>query len=493
MSEKPKTLGELKKSPWGTPAMRQRTVKDEMRANLIVKLENGDLLFPGIVGYDDSVIPQIINAVLSRHNMILLGLRGQAKSRILRTLVELLDSEIPVIAGCEINDSPFSPVCRFCRSLLREKGDATPIHFIARSERYVEKLATPDVTIADMIGDVDPIRAARGGLNLSDELTIHYGLLPRANRGIFAINELPDLAGKIQVGLFNILQEGDIQIKGFPIRLALDVAIVFTANPEDYTARGKIITPLKDRIGSEIRTHYPATLDHGIAITEQEAWVQRHQNSPLLVPLYIKEIVEGIAFQARQDKKIDKRSGVSQRLPITVLENVVSNAERRSITQREKKVVPRVADIYAAIPSMTGKLELEYEGELKGAESVALELIRASVRQAFQRILGDADLQQIVDWFELGGSLKLSDMATAAEVFKQLSLIQGLTDKLALLGVNKKDDVALQVSAGEFILEGLYALQKINRSEEKGYVAAERKRVESYFEEKPGKSRKSFN
>ena len=473
--------------------MQKRTVKDEMRANLIGKLQNGDLLFPGIVGYDDSVIPQIINAVLSRHNMILLGLRGQAKSRILRSLIELLDPEIPVLTGCEINDSPFSPVCRYCRSLLRQKGDTTPISFFPRSERFVEKLATPDVTIADMLGDLDPIRAARGGLNLSDELTIHFGLLPRANRGIFAINELPDLAGKIQVGLFNILQEGDIQIKGFPIRLALDVAMVFTANPEDYTARGKIITPLKDRIGSEIRTHYPVTLDHGIAITEQEAWIQRHQSTPLLVPLYIKEVVEGVAFQARQDKKVDKRSGVSQRLPITVLENVISNAERRAITHREKKVVPRIADIYAAIPSMTGKLELEYEGELKGAESVALELIRSSVRQCFQRIFEGVDQQQIVDWFELGGSLKLSDMAPSAEVFKQLSLIQGLTEKLAVLGVSKKDDVALQVSAGEFILEGLYAMQKINRSEEKGFVATERKRVETYLDEKPGRSRKSFN
>ncbi|MFN8005549.1 MAG: magnesium chelatase [Terriglobia bacterium] len=493
MNEKPKTFGELKKSPWGNPALQKRTVKDEMRVNLIGKLERGEALFPGIVGYEDSVIPQIINAVLSRHNMILLGLRGQAKSRILRSLVGLLDPEIPVVAGCELNDNPFAPVCRYCRTLLREKGDDTPIALFPRTERYVEKLATPDVTIADMIGDVDPIRAARGGLNLSDELTMHYGLLPRANRGIFAINELPDLAGKIQVGLFNILQEGDIQIKGFPIRLSLDVAIVFTANPEDYTARGKIITPLKDRIGSEIRTHYPATLDEGIAITEQEAWVERQLGNRLSIPRYIKEVIEGVAFQARQDKRVDKRSGVSQRLPITVLENVVSNAERRALLHREKKVVPRIADLYAAIPSMTGKLELEYEGELKGAENVALELIRASIRESFLRTSEGADLQQIVDWFELGGCLKLTDMAPATEVLRQLGMIQGLTEKLALLGVQKKDDVAFQVSAGEFILEGLCAMQKISRSEEKGFVATEKKRVEAYFDEKPGRSRKSFN
>src|SRR5438552_234612 len=327
---KSKTLGELKSSAWGTASMQQRSVKDEMRANLTRKLEKGEPLFPGIIGYEDTVTPQVVNAILSKHNMILLGLRGQAKSRILRNLTYLLDEEIPVMAGCEINDDPFAPLCRACRVSLEEKGDNAPIAFLPRSDRYVEKLATPDVTIADIIGDVDPIRAARSGLHLSDELTIHYGLLPRSNRGIFAINELPDLAGKIQVGLFNILQEGDVQIKGYPIRLLLDVVIVFTANPEDYTARGKIITPLKDRIGSEIRTHYPATLEHGIAITEQEAWLARHADERLLIPKYIKEIVESIAFQAREDKKIDKRSGVSQRLPISVLENVVSNAERRA-------------------------------------------------------------------------------------------------------------------------------------------------------------------
>ena len=490
---KPSTLGELKNTHWSTLAVRRRTVKDEMRANLIRKLEAGRPFFPGIIGYEDSVVPQVVNAILSRHNMILLGLRGQAKSRILRGLLEFLDDEIPVMAGCEINDNPFAPVCRACRTTLEEKGDQSPIAFLPRSSRYVEKLATPDVTIADMIGDVDPIRAARIGLHLADELTIHYGLLPRSNRGIFAINELPDLAGKIQVGLFNILQEGDIQIKGYPIRLILDVAIVFTANPEDYTARGKIVTPLKDRIGSEIRTHYPATVEHGIAITEQEAWLVRHDDDRLMVPQFIKEVVECVAFHARADKKIDKRSGVSQRLPISVLENVVSNAERRVILNKEKKIVPRICDIYAALPSITGKIELEYEGELKGAEKVAQDLIRNAVKEVFSGYFAGVDLQQIVNWFDLGGSLKLSDTTSSADAFDQLRSIQGLPEKTAPLGLKKKEDLALSVSACEFILDGLHAMQKINRNEERGYFATEKSRVEAVYDDQKARARKSYN
>src|SRR5215467_1601062 len=326
---RPKTLGELRSIPDFDARNGAISVKNEIRRNLLRAIEKGEQLFPGVHGYDDTVVPQIINALLSRHNFILLGLRGQAKSRILRGLVNLLDPEIPVIAGCEINDDPFHPICRSCKDRLASEGEHTPIAWMPRDLRYVEKLATPDVTIADIIGDVDPIRAARGGRDLSDELTIHYGLLPRANRGIFAINELPDLAGKIQVGLFNIMQEGDIQIKGYPVRMPLDVLLVFTANPDDYTARGKIITPLKDRIGSEIRTHYPATIEEGVAITAQEAWVKR-DGFKLQIPKYIQEVIERIAFSAREDKKIDKRSGVSQRLPISTMENVISNAERRA-------------------------------------------------------------------------------------------------------------------------------------------------------------------
>ena len=330
-----KTLGELRASPYGDQQYQSRTVKDEMRANLIRKLETGEAIFPGVLGYEDTVVPHVVNAVLSRHNMILLGLRGQAKSRMLRQLADLLDEEIPVIKGCEINDHPFRPVCRRCRDLVEEMGDGTPIAFMARDQRYVEKLATPDVTIADMIGDIDPIKAAKSGEALGSELTVHYGLLPRANRGIFSINELPDLAGKIQVGLFNIMQEGDVQIKGYPVRLPLDVVLVFSANPEDYTARGKIVTPLKDRIGSEIQTHYPVELEHGVAITRQEAWTQR-EGSDVHVPAYLREVVEGIAFKARSDQRIDKRSGVSQRLPISCLENMVSNAERQARPVRRR-------------------------------------------------------------------------------------------------------------------------------------------------------------
>src|ERR687890_1752806 len=358
-----KTLGELKRQNY-----RVRTVKDELRANLIAKLRAGERIFPGIVGYDETVVPQIVNAILSRHNLILLGLRGQAKSRIIRQLTDLLDESIPVIAGSEVNDDPFHPISAYGRQMVELHGDATPVIWVERDARFVEKLATPDVTIADIIGDVDPIKAARGGHLLSDELTIHYGLLPRANRGLFAINELPDLAGKIQVGLFNIMQEGDVQIKGYPVRLPLDVMLVFSANPEDYTARGKIITPLKDRIGSEVTTHYPADLQLGVEITKQEAWVERGGvEGTLRVPDFIRELVEQIAFEARDDQRIDKRSGVSQRMPITVTESVVSNAERRAVVTGEDEIVPRVSDVYAAVPSMTGKMELEYEGEQVGA------------------------------------------------------------------------------------------------------------------------------
>src|ERR1700726_2649245 len=300
---KPRTLGELKRIPDFDPRGASRSVKDEIRRNLLRAIEKDDSLFPGVHGYEDTVVPQIVNALLSRHNFILLGLRGQAKSRILRGLTNLLDQEMPVVAGCEINDDPLKPICRACREKIAADGDNTPISWMPRENRFVEKLATPDVTMADIIGDVDPIRAARGGRDLSDELTIHYGLLPRANRGIFAINELPDLAGKIQVGLFNIMQEGDVQIKGYPVRLPLDIMLVFTANPEDYTARGKIITPLKDRIGSEIRTHYPLTVEQGLSITKQESWAERPSPIQLEVPNYVREIVEQLAFLAREDKR----------------------------------------------------------------------------------------------------------------------------------------------------------------------------------------------
>jgi magnesium chelatase subunit I len=462
------TLGALRRS-----GAQSRSVKQEIRDNLVRKLQAGEKLFPGIIGFDETVIPQLVNAILSRHNFILLGLRGQAKSRILRGLTSLLDEQIAVVPGCEIHDDPLRPLCAACRARVAKEGDNMPIAWRTREARYVEKLATPDVTIADMVGDIDPIRAAQAGLNLSDELTMHYGLLPRANRGIFAVNELPDLASKIQVGLFNILQEGDVQIKGYPIRLKLDVLLVFTANPEDYTARGKIITPLKDRIGSEIRTHYPVTRHNAMAITRQEAWIERVGTHAVTIPEYVREVVEEVAFQARADRKIDKRSGVSQRLPITTLELVVSNAERRALANAEAVVVPRVTDIYAALPSITGKFELEYEGELRGAEQVARDLIRSAVGNVFSGMFDGADPRTVIEWFDLGGTLPLADDTPASEVIAATRGVQGLIELTRQAGVAPGSDPALVASAIDFILEGLCAQKKISRSDERGYFAAE--------------------
>jgi magnesium chelatase subunit I len=377
-----------------------------------------------------------------------------------------------------------------------------PIAWLPRDARFVEKLATPDVTIADMVGDIDPIKAAQAGLNLSDELTMHYGLLPRANRGIFAVNELPDLAGKIQVGLFNILQEGDVQIKGYPIRLKLDVMLVFTANPEDYTARGKIITPLKDRIGSEIRTHYPATRHNALAITRQEAWTDRTGAANVQIPDYVREVIEEVAFQARADRKIDKRSGVSQRLPITTLELVVSNAERRALANNEGVAVPRVTDVYAALPSITGKFELEYEGELRGAEQVARDLIRSSVGTVFSGIFDGIDTRKVVEWFDLGGSLPLSDTTSSDDVIGQAQGVQGLRDLAEKAGLPPGAPAPVVAAAIDFVLEGLYAQKKISRSEERGYAAAETasrrptRREEQTLDEEirmPGGKKKYYN
>lgn len=474
----PLTLGDLRGSEWTEQRVAGRTVKDELRENLIARLRRKETLFPGVHGYDDTVAPQITNAILSRHNFILLGLRGQAKTKLIRLLTLLLDDAMPCIAGSEVCDNPYRPISKYARQLIAEKGDATPIAWLTREERYIEKLATPDVTIADMIGDLDPIKAARSGQNISDELTIHYGLLPRANRGIFAINELPDLAGKIQVGLFNILQEGDVQIKGYPIRMPLDVVMVFTANPEDYTARGKIITPLKDRIGSEIRTHYPLTVERGIAITAQESWTRRESPVRVDVPEYIREVIEQLAFIAREDKRIDQRSGVSQRLPISVLEAVISSAERRALLTGESDAVPRVADVYAALPAITGKLELEYEGELKGGDHVAREVIRGAVGRVYTKHLDGANLREIVQYFNLGGTLLLDENATATEHAQQLGTIQGLLEKTRHVGVRENATDAARAAAGEFILEGLYALKRIGRSEENGFTASGEARPE---------------
>ncbi|HEX3435766.1 MAG TPA: magnesium chelatase [Pseudacidobacterium sp.] len=481
----PKTLGELRKSAkFSEVRLASRSVKDELRENLITRLKSRETIFPGIVGYEDTVVPQIVNAVLSKQNFILLGLRGQAKSRILRALTALLDEQVPFIAGCEIRDNPYKPLCKRCRDLIAEQGDATAIDYMDRDERFVEKLATPDVTVADLIGDLDPIKAARGGHHLASELTMHFGLLPRANRGIFAINELPDLAGKIQVALFNIMQEGDVQIKGYPVRLALDVALVFSANPEDYTARGKIVTPLKDRIGSEIRTHYPETLEEGIAITAQETWSNRGLGS-LETPHYMRELVEQIAFSAREEKKVDKRSGVSQRLPISTMDLIISNAERRALIHGESLVMPRVGDIYAALPGITGKLELEYEGEMRGADTVVREILRTAIGKIFNKYFGETNTQQIEQWFNLGGTIKFDDDQSSKSITSELKQIQGLVEKLAPLGITQKSDPEHLVAAAEFLLEGMYAHHRVSRTEERAFTASDKPQRPSRAEHEP--------
>ena len=466
-SKRATVLGELRGTRW--EALAGRSVKDELRANLLTALESGATLFPGVLGYQESVVPAVVNALLSRHHFILLGLRGQAKTRILRHLVDLLDPEVPYVTDTELHDDPFAPISVEGREIVAECGDATPISWLPRSARYVEKLATPDATVADIIGDIDPIKAARLGTRLGDERSVHYGLLPRANRGIFAMNELPDLSGKVQVALFNVMQEGDVQIKGYPIRLPLDVAIVFSANPEDYTARGKIITPLKDRIGSEVRTHYPRSVEEGMAITAQEAWSRRDDRQ--LLPEYVVETVEEVAFQARDDARVDKHSGVSQRLPISLLENVVSNAERRALAAGESRSIARITDLYAALPAVTGKLELEYEGELKGAENVARDIVKRAVGQVFGRRAGALDTEEVVAYFESDNHLRLPDDLRTGDLVEVLAQVPGLMDAArSLTGGGEADELA---AAAEFVLEGLHARKLIARSEERGYGASE--------------------
>jgi len=466
-SNRPSTVGELKASGY-----EPRTVKDELRQNLIAKLKSGEDIVPGIIGFDDTVVPMIVNAILARHDFILLGLRGQAKSRILRQLVGMLDLEIPILAGSEINDDPLKPISKYARMVLEERGDDAPLAWVNRDNRFVEKLATPDVTIGDIIGDVDPIKAARGGHILADELTIHYGLLPRANRGIFAMNELPDLAGKIQVGLFNILQEGDVQVKGYPIRMPLDVFLVFTANPEDYTARGKIITPLKDRIGAEILTHYPTEVSIGMDITQQEAWLDR-DGVATEMPDFIAELVERVAFLGRADKRIDQRSGVSQRMPITVLESVVSSAERRALLLSEDEVVPRLADIYSALPAITGKMELEYEGELQGSDRIARELITAAAKGVFDDRAGGTDVEEIVEYFEMGGALQVGSDSSGEACVQGFALVPGLLELVQTVGLAPKScSDGRRAGACELVLEALAADQKISRSVSGSYAKA---------------------
>jgi len=463
---RPTDLGALRASPWA--ARGGRRVADELRANLIERLRAGATVFPGLLGYEDTVVPQVVNAVLSRHHFILLGLRGQAKTRLLRSLTGLLDPEVPVIAGAELPDDPLAPVTVEGQALVAEAGDATPVGWLPREARYVEKLATPDVTVADLIGDIDPIKAAKLGTQLGDPRAIHYGLLPRANRGVFAVNELPDLASKVQVALFNVMQEGDVQIKGYPLRLPLDVVLVFSANPEDYTARGKIITPLKDRIGSEVRTHYPRTVAEGMAVTAQEAWLAR--DTGVRLPSFVAEAVEEVAFQARDDARVDKHAGVSQRLPITLLEAVASNAERRMLASGAPALA-RVSDLYAALAAVTGKLELEYEGELKGGEAIAREVVRRAIGQTLTRRLGATPVDEVVAWFDEDRSLRVPDGVGGADALGLYAAVPGLLGAArAVAEGDGPDDVAV---AAEFVLEGLVARRAIARSEERGYLAAD--------------------
>lgn len=477
---RPATLGELKRSGY-----RIQSVKDELRANLIRKLNAKEPLFPGIIGYEKTVVPALINAILAKHDLILLGLRGQAKSRIVRSLPSLLDEYIPVVKGSEINDNPFNPVSKHAVDLVAELGDQTPIEWLHREQRYGEKLATPDVTIADLIGDIDPIKAAAKRLHYSHEGAIHFGIIPRCNRGIFAINELPDLQPRIQVGLFNILEEKDIQIRGFNIRIPMDIMLVFTANPEDYTNRGNIITPLKDRIDSQILTHYPRSLDESIAITEQEAAINR-DGREVKIPHFFKEIVEQIAFEARKSEFVDQKSGVSARLTIAAMENLVSNAERRAILLNEPCIVPRICDLPHVLPGMTGKVELVFEGEQEGSVKVSRALVGKAVREIFKKYFpdplkkrqqraqaaeggrqhhhDDGEYGKITQWFESGNRIEVSDDMPSSEYFKELDKVKGLREFTRKHAPNGIDDTEL-ASLMEFVLDGLHQNSKIAKDE----------------------------
>lgn len=429
---KARTLGELKESGW-----KSISVKDEIRKNLIQKMEQKEELFPGILGYEKTVLPQIQNALLSRHDLILLGLRGQAKTRILRMLVNFLDEYIPIVEGSEINDDPLNPISVYAKDLIAEHGDEAPIDWLHRSHRYGEKLATPDTTVADLIGDIDPIKAATQKLTLADQNVINFGLIPRTNRGIFAINELPDLQPRIQVALLNIMQERDIQIRGFNVRIPLDISMTFSANPEDYTNRGNIITPLKDRIDTQIITHYPKELNTGVSITKQEAWQQRAIEKHIHIPEVYREMIEETAFEARDSEYVDQKSGVSTRMTITALEQAVSSAERRAILNREDATTLRIADLYHTVPALTGKMELVYEGEQEGAISVAKHILGKAVNKVFKAHFPDPQAKteeeksaykEVIDWFADGNEINISDMLSNEEYKAALESVTGLEE-----------------------------------------------------------------
>jgi magnesium chelatase subunit I len=492
----PKTLGELKSSGY-----RLRTIKDEMRENVVRMLRAHEELFPGIIGYESTVVPGLVNAILSKHDFILLGLRGQAKTRILRGLIRFLDEQVPVIAGTETNDDPLAPISRKGRELVAKCGDATPIEWMPRDARYREKLATPDVTIADLIGDIDPIKAATRKLAYADEEVIHFGIIPRTNRGIFAINELPDLPPRIQVGLLNIMEEKDIQIRGFPIRMQLDILMVYSANPEDYTNRGNIITPLKDRIDSQIITHYPTSREAAMMITAQEAWTKRGGGIELVMPDWFRELVEEVAFAARVSEYVNQASGVSARMSISLLENVMSNMERRAIMQSEKRVYPRIGDLHTAVTAITGKVELVYEGEQQGAAIVARKIIGEAVKETFHRWFPDpapkkkknkegqeeqaqsrqepSPFQPILQWFSKGNTVETSDELTHDDYVRRLEKVTGLKEIAAKhLDLKDGDGVALGM---EFVLEGLHQHSMVSKREE-GLKTAYRDMLKAMFD-----------
>jgi len=455
-----KTLGELRKS--GVAVL---SVRDEMRKNLVRYLESGERILPGIVGYEETVIPEIENAILSGHHMVFLGERGQGKSRIIRGLMSLLDERIPIIEGCEINDNPYAPICRACRNKAAELGDALPLQWIDRDHRYGEKLATPDVSIADLVGEIDPIKVAEGRY-LADEETIHYGLVPRTNRGIFAVNELPDLTEKVQVGLFNLMEEKDVQIKGYKIRLPLDVVIVASANPEDYTSRGRIITPLKDRFDVQIRTHYPKSIDAEIRIMEQEAATTEQRSRKVEVPRFIKEILGHLTFEARKSNEINQSSGVSVRVTINNYESMISNAEKRSLRSKENDIVPRISDLHSVLASTSGKIELEYVGEDKKEDDLVEKLINRAIIKVFDQYFSLNSLQKVIEYFNSGWGVEVSDQMASVDYLEGIKEIPGLKEAIKSLGVSEAP--SMMASATEFVLEGLHLHQKLNKEIEGG-------------------------
>jgi magnesium chelatase subunit I len=459
-SVRPSTLGELKASGYTV-----RPVRDEMRRNVLAHLANGAPLLPGIVGYEDTVVPEIENAILAGHHMVFLGERGQGKSRIIRTLRRFLDPAVPVVAGCAINDDPFTPICAGCRRRLAAEGDTVPIAWIEPAQRYGEKLATPDVSMADLVGEIDPVKVAEGRY-LADEETIHYGLIPRSHRGIFAINELPDLTEKVQVGLFNLMEERDVQIKGYRIHLPLDVVIVASANPEDYTSRGRIITPLKDRFDVQIRTHYPRTLDAEIAIMEQEVAPLDHDGRALRVPAFMKEVVAQVTFEARASNEISQASGVSVRVTINNYETLISNAEKRAVRTGEREIVPRLTDLHAVLASTAGKLELEYAGEDKKADDLIDRLIGRAVLAVWDRHLTIESLARVVAHFEAGWGVEVSDRMPSPDYRDGVQQIPGLREALERLGPSESP--GLTAAAIEFVLEGLHLHQKLNKDRDGG-------------------------